>query len=173
MMDEYINLLDSSERKQYYLNLVADIKNANFESTKGIWDKAYTLRDIVRKQKFRKDFSSQNEFARWLNLSSGMLSQYVCAVDFDILHQFDKTIFSVAKVYELSTLGNEYFDFLEYAEDNNIDIKNISTKELRLHVRKFKGLHGKSFEENPIVKIEYLEEHFEIPYSILKNYKVT
>ena len=131
-------MINTEDRKSYYLDLVNEIKKYHDEANSSVWDDAYTLFEIIRSEEYKKEFCTRTDFATYLNVSKATLSQYYRAVLFDMHYDFDKTVFSLGRVYLLSTLGAQFEEFKKYTDENDIDYVNVSQKELRRIIKQFR-----------------------------------
>ena len=90
-------------------------KRVGCENKDTIWDNARLIYEQCYDKKYRNIFSNQQEFAEYLGITKGRISQYKYAYEYFLLYQnrIDLRILSVEQVYTLyRTVGSMLFDFL-------------------------------------------------------------
>lgn len=94
-------------------------KRVGCENKDTIWDNAKLIYEQCYDRKYRNTFSNQQEFAEYLGITKGRISQYRYAYEYFLLYQskIDLRILSVEQVYTLyRTVGLMLFDFLNWVE---------------------------------------------------------
>lgn len=89
-------------------------KRVGCENKDTIWDNARLIYEQCYDKKYRNIFSNQQEFAEYLGITKGRVSQYKYAYEYFLLYQnrIDLRILSVEQVYTLyRTVGSMLFDF--------------------------------------------------------------
>lgn len=157
-MDEII-IVNGTQLANKELGKKVDIiLKANRQVMASQWDLTFALTDILFDELWTDDFETQKDFATFVGLSSGSISQYKGARRFLDLSGADKTKYSVANSYLLSTLivekecadGSFYdtsklVEFQKWAVENGLDLEHISQKALRTAISNFL---------NPIEEVE-------------------
>lgn len=169
------------------------ISQAIASHEKSAWNIAEGFANIVCNELFVEDFETEKSFADEIGVSKGYLSQCKNAVLFADRNGIDKSKMTIGKCYKLSTLSDEeYKEFCEWCEDNNLEIESMSDKGLSEMIKAWKGF----FEECPVLEdeeqeeveeqeeteeqedeievayIDYLGKKYIIPLTVLEQYEV-
>lgn len=108
-------------------------KRVGCENRDAIWDNAKLIYEQCYDRKYRNTFANQQEFAKYLGITKGRISQYKYAYEYFLLYQnkIDLRIFSVEQVYTFHrTIGSMLFDFLNWVEkEKKKSLINIGLKE--------------------------------------------
>lgn len=117
------------ENKGLYENLRQHIGN---ESKETIWDNAKLIYEQCCDKKYLETFSNQQEFAEYLGITKGRISQYRYAYEYYLLYKdkIDLRKYSVEQVYTFyRNIGSMLFDFLKWLkEEKKISCDEISLK---------------------------------------------
>lgn len=165
---------------------------ANHE--KSAWNIAEGFANIVCNELFVEDFETEKSFADEIGVSKGYLSQCKNAVLFADRNGIDKSKMTIGKCYKLSTLSDEeYKEFKEWCEDNNLLIESMSDKGLAEMLKTWKGfaeeleeledeeqeeaeeqeeVEEQEDDEIDVAYIEYLGKKYIIPIAVLEQYEV-
>ena len=98
-------------------------KRVGCENKDTIWDNARLIYEQCYDKKYRNIFSNQQEFAEYLGITKGRVSQYKYAYEYFLLYQnrIDLRILSVEQVYTLyRTVGSMLFDFFNWVEKEKL-----------------------------------------------------
>ena len=131
---ENVNALCNKELKQDLVIMLEAIATGN----KCVWDYAIAVHNIIETESFSDDFETVKDFCEWAGLDKSKVTQYTKAVKFVMDKQIDVKNIVVANAYQLSTLGDEYDDFVEWCENNEIDFMSLSVRDLREVTKQYK-----------------------------------
>ena len=129
-----VNALCNTELKQDLVIMLEAIATGN----KCVWDYAIAVHNIIETESFSDDFETVKDFCEWAGLDKSKVTQYTKAVKFVMDKQIDVKNIVVANAYQLSTLGDEYDDFVEWCENNEIDFMSLSVRDLREVTKQYK-----------------------------------
>ena len=120
------------ENKELYKELKQHIGN---ESKETIWNNAKEIYEQCCDKKYLDVFSNQQEFAEYLGITKGRISQYRYAYEYYLLYKdkVDLRKYSVEQVYTFHrTIGSMLFDFLKWLkEEKKISCDEISLKKTK------------------------------------------
>ena len=158
---------EADERKKIELDNL--LKTARLDETRKMlaWDVADLYYKIVNHDLFESYFVDMKEFAKYAGVNSATIFTDVRAVEFDLIHGFDREAFSLTKVYQLSRTSGDYDRFLDYVDSMELSIKNLSVKRISELIDLFYGRDNTSYVEFTLDGIRY-----KMPNSILKKYMV-
>ena len=131
---ENVNALCNKELKQDLTIMLDAIATGN----QCVWDYAIAVHNIIETESFSDDFETVKEFCEWAGLDKSKVTQYTKAVKFVMDKQIDVKNIVVANAYQLSTLGDEYDDFVKWCENNEIDFMSLSVRDLREVTKQYK-----------------------------------
>lgn len=172
---------------------VETIKKAIEVGNTSTWMQAKAYFDIVTDELYEDDFANLGDFATYMGVSKGLISQYTKAWEYyennTGLFEFDKL--SVGRTYILSTLKEKAVEFRDWCVSNNRDLYAMSDAGLKATIKEWKkeleaidmddteateetGETGETeaTEETEVVRIEYNGNVYEIPTEVLEQYKV-
>lgn len=131
---------------------VAEIIKAKELGNKSAWIVACQYNKIIEDELFDDDFESLKDFADYMGVTKGLLSQYNNAVKFISTNTlgFNVNDLSVVRAYTLSTLDN-LDEFVAWCESNDRDIKAMSDAGLKATIKEWKS-------DNEAVEVEATEE---------------
>ena len=116
-------------------------KRVGCENKDTIWDNARLIYEQCYDKKYRNIFSNQQEFAEYLGITKGRISQYKYAYEYFLLYQnrIDLRILSVEQVYTLyRTVGSMLFDFFNWVEkEKKKSLINIGLKETKRLIEEY------------------------------------
>lgn len=172
------------------------ISQAIASHEKSAWNIAEGFANIVCNELFVEDFETEKSFADEIGVSKGYLSQCKNAVLFADRNGIDKSKMTIGKCYKLSTLSDEeYKEFCEWCEDNNLVIESMSDKGLVEMLKTWKNGQTEELEELEeleeveeveeveeqeeveddeidVAYIEYLGRKYIIPVAVLEQYEI-
>ena len=131
---ENVNALCNKELKQDLVIMLEAIATGN----QCVWDYAIAVHNIIETESFSDDFETVKDFCEWAGLDKSKVTQYTKAVKFVMDNQIDVKNIVVANAYQLSTLGDNYDDFVEWCENNEIDFMSLSVRDLREVTKQYK-----------------------------------
>ena len=127
-------------------------KRVGCENKDTIWDNARLIYEQCYDKKYRNIFSNQQEFAEYLGITKGRISQYKYAYEYFLLYQnrIDLRILSVEQVYTLyRTVGSMLFDFFNWVEkEKKKSLINIGLKETKRLIEEY---HNCIFNKNSTI----------------------
>ena len=127
-------------------------KRVGCENKDTIWDNARLIYEQCYDKKYRNIFSNQQEFAEYLGITKGRVSQYKYAYEYFLLYQnrIDLRILSVEQVYTLyRTVGSMLFDFFNWVEkEKKKSLINIGLKETKRLIEEY---HNCIFNKNSTI----------------------
>lgn len=168
---------------------VAEIIKAKELGNKSAWIVACQYNKIIEDELFDDDFESLKDFADYMGVTKGLLSQYNNAVKFISTNTlgFNVNDLSVVRAYTLSTLDN-LDEFVAWCESNDRDIKSMSDNGLKATIKEWKNeleaVDVESTEETPVeendadvsretmVNFELNGKKYSIPESVLASYEL-
>lgn len=129
--------LANSELKKAVVN----IKTAEVQGKRSAWVIANEYNKIMSDELFEDDFQSKGEFADFMGVSNGLLSQYNKAVEFirTQVDRFNPDNTTVGKAYMLSCL-DDLKDFLSYCDSEKIGIEELSDNGLKQVIKEYKNI---------------------------------
>lgn len=86
------------------------------------------------RKKYLNSFANQQEFAEYLGITKGRISQYRYAYEYYLLYQseIDLRNFSVEQVYTFHrTIGTMLLDFFKWVEEKKISLERISLRDTK------------------------------------------
>ena len=131
---ENVNALCNKELKQDLIIMLESIATGN----QCVWDYAISVHNIIETESFSDDFETVKDFCEWAGLDKSKVTQYTKAVKFVMDKQIDVKNIVVANAYQLSTLGDNYDDFVEWCKNNEIDFMSLSVRDLREVTKQYK-----------------------------------
>ena len=131
---ENVNALCNKELKQDLVIMLEAIATGN----QCVWDYAIAVHNIIETESFSDDFETVKDFCEWAGLDKSKVTQYTKAVKFVMDKQIDVKNIVVANAYQLSTLGDNYDDFVKWCENNEIDFMSLSVRDLREVTKQYK-----------------------------------
>ncbi len=135
------------------------------ETKQTIWDNAKLIYEQCKDKKYLKTFANQQEFANYLGITKGRISQYRYAYEYYLLYQdvIDLKVFSVEQVYAFHrTIGSMLFDFLQWVEnEKKISWDSISVKNTYTIINEYHN-HTKNVNNNCLRSYELTEEEQKI-----------
>lgn len=131
---ENVNALCNKELKQDLVIMLEAIATGN----QCVWDYAIAVHNIIETESFSDDFETIKDFCEWAGLDKSKVTQYTKAVKFVMDKHIDVKNIVVANAYQLSTLGDNYDDFVEWCENNEIDFMSLSVRDLREVTKQYK-----------------------------------
>ena len=127
-------------------------KRVGCENKDTILDNARLIYEQCYDKKYRNIFSNQQEFAEYLGITKGRVSQYKYAYEYFLLYQnrIDLRILSVEQVYTLyRTVGSMLFDFFNWVEkEKKKSLINIGLKETKRLIEEY---HNCIFNKNSTI----------------------
>lgn len=144
------------------------LEQAKPENTKKMdtWEVAELFTSIVHHEDYSRFFKKAGDFYEWVNKDAATVNTDIKAVDFDKLYHFDRNIYSLTKVFELSRTGDDYPQFLNYLLENNKDLKTMTIRQMRIFINRFYGR-----EQKDVVEIIHDRSLYRIPTAILNRYQ--
>lgn len=129
--------LANSELKKAVVN----IKTAEVQGKRSAWVIANEYNKIMTDELFEDDFQTKGEFADFMGVSNGLLSQYNKAVEFirSCVDRFNPDNTSVGKAYMLSCI-EDLKDFLSWCEGEGIKIEELSDNGLKQVIKDYKNI---------------------------------
>lgn len=129
--------LANSELKKAVVN----IKTAEVQGKRSAWVIANEYNKIMSDDLFEDDFQSKSEFADFMGVSNGLLSQYNKAVEFirSQVDRFNPDNTTVGKAYMLSCL-DDLKDFIAYCDSEKIVIEELSDNGLKQVIKEYKNI---------------------------------
>ena len=129
--------LANSELKKAVVN----IKTAEVQGKRSAWVIANEYNKIMSDELFEDDFQSKGEFADFMGVSNGLLSQYNKAVEFirSQVDRFNPDNTTVGKAYMLSCL-DDLKDFIAYCDSEKIVIEELSDNGLKQVIKEYKNI---------------------------------
>ena len=129
--------LANSELKKAVVN----IKTAEVQGKRSAWVIANEYNKIMSDELFEDDFQSKGEFADFMGVSNGLLSQYNKAVEFirSQVDRFNPDNTTVGKAYMLSCL-DDLKDFIVYCDSEKIVIEDLSDNGLKQVIKEYKNI---------------------------------
>lgn len=147
-------------------------KRVGCENRDTIWDNARLIYEQCYDKKYRNAFSNQQEFAEYLGVTKGRISQYRYAYEYFLTHQnkIDLRILSVEQVYTLyRTVGSMLFDFLYWVEkEKKKSLIDIGLKETKRIVEEYRNY---SLNKNSIIVNNSLAQHNIYNYKLSEQEK--
>lgn len=111
------------------------------ESKDTIWRNAELIYEQCCDKRYLDDFSNQQEFAEYLGITKGRISQYRYAYEYCLLYQdkIDLRSFTVEQVYALyRNIGSRLFDFIQWVKiEKKIIWEEIRTTELNKLIKEY------------------------------------
>lgn len=148
--------------KDIYENMRQHIGNEGKET---IWENARLIYEQRCDKKYLSYFSNQQEFAEFLGISRGRISQYRYAYEYYLLYKskIDLRKFTVEQAYLFYRyLGSLLFDFLKWAEEQKkISCEKASLRETKKLVEEYIDFK-RGIEKDDLLNsicIEQLTEH--------------
>ena len=118
-------------------------KRVGYENRDTIWDNARLIYEQCYDKKYRGTFSTQQEFAEYLGITKGRISQYRYAYEYFLLYQskLDLRILSVEQVYRLHrSIGSMLFDFQNWIEkEKKKSLINMGLKETNRLIEEYRN----------------------------------
>ena len=137
------------ENKEVYKILKQHIGN---ESKETIWNNAKLIYEQCREKKYLDTFSNQQEFAEYLGITKGRISQYRYAYEYYLLYKnrIDLTKFSVEQAYTFYRyLGSRLFEFLKWInEEKKISCEKISLKKTKRLIEEYSNCTSETNSNN-------------------------
>ena len=129
--------LANSELKKAVVN----IKTAEVQGKRSAWVIANEYNKIMNDELFEDDFQSKGEFADFMGVSNGLLSQYNKAVEFirSQVDRFNPDNTTVGKAYMLYCL-DDLKDFIAYCDSEKIVIEELSDNGLKQVIKEYKNI---------------------------------
>lgn len=170
---------------------VETIKKAIEVGNTSTWMQAKAYFDIVTDELYEDDFANLGDFATYMGVSKGLISQYTKAWEYyennTGLFEFDKL--SVGRTYILSTLKEKAVEFRDWCISNNRDLYSMSDAGLKKTIKEWKEENEavdvdateeteaveqgtEVDEQEEIIRIEYNGNIYDIPATVLEQYKV-
>ena len=120
---------------------VVNIKTAEVQGKRSAWVIANEYNKIMSDELFEDDFQSKGEFADFMGVSNGLLSQYNKAVEFirTQIDRFNPDNTTVGKAYMLSCL-DDLKDFIAYCDSETIVIEELSDNGLKQVIKEYKNI---------------------------------
>lgn len=135
-MNEIIRMNTSTLLNKDLAKSVNEINKAVAMGQKSSWMVAEEFTRIVDNELFEDDFDNEKQFAEFVGISKGYLSQCKRAVDFKNTHSVETT---VSKAYIFSTL-DDYDEFNEWVLDNyGAPAHEFSDKCIKDFIKEFKA----------------------------------
>ena len=168
---------------------VESIRKAIEIGNTSAWVQAKAYFDIVSDELYDDDFANLADFATYMGVSKGLISQYTKAWEYyesSSVFEFDRL--TVGKTYILSTLKEKDIEFKDWCLSNDRDLYSMSDAGLKATIKEWKkdleaidteAQENEVSEENEVsdetvdvVRIEYNGNIYEIPADVLEQYKV-
>lgn len=120
---------------------VVNIKTAEVQGKRSAWVIANEYNKIMADELFEDDFQTKGEFADFMGVSNGLLSQYNKAVEFirSCVDRFNPDNTSVGKAYMLSCI-EDLKDFLSWCDGEGIKIEELSDNGLKQVIKDYKNM---------------------------------
>lgn len=142
-----INALSSKSLKTSLRGMLRAMDTMN----KNSWVYAKHVHSIMTDKDYETDFNSAAEFARFVGLSSAMITMYVNSVTFietvGSEHGLTTENMTVGKAYTLSTLGENVNTFLDAMAKKGYNPAAFSDKALKELVKQYKDELAKANED--------------------------
>lgn len=170
---------------------VGNIITAMDMGNKSSWIIAEEYNEIVTSELFEEDFESVTDFASYMGVSKGLISQYTKAINFIRDNgYFSIDDLSVVRAYTLSTLKDDLDIFVNWCNSNDRDILSMSDAGLKNTIKEWKkeleaidecfSDDNEVFEETEeieeiednIIEFEINGKRYAIPESVLANYEM-
>ena len=191
--NEMMNTTNNTALSNSELNTkVESIRKAVELGITSTWVQAKAYFDIVSDELYDDDFENLADFASYMGVSKGLISQYTKAWEYydnnTGLFEFDKL--SVGKTYILSTLKEKAVEFRNWCNSNNRDLYSMSDAGLKKTIKEWKDeLEAVEVdvteeteaveqgteeveEQTELIRIEYNGNIYDIPAEVLEQYKV-
>lgn len=190
--NEMMNVTNNTALSNSELNTkVESIRKAVELGITSTWVQAKAYFDIVSDELYDDDFENLADFASYMGVSKGLISQYTKAWEYydtnTGLFEFDRL--SVGKTYILSTLKEKAVDFKDWCVSNNRDLYSMSDAGLKKTIKEWKEENEavevdateeteaveqetEAVEQEEIIRIEYNGNIYDIPATVLEQYKV-
>ena len=149
-------------------DLGKNLKNILSEMSKmhkSSWAYAKAYHNIIKKELWKDDFEKQKDFATFMGVTNGAISQLVGGVDFINEHEnFTEDNISVTNAYLMKTVSikdendkkvNKTDDFIKWLSDNNHEINaGTTSKTLKDWIKEYK-------ESFNVIDVDATEEDIE------------
>ena len=190
--NEMMNVTNNTALSNGELNLqVEKIKKAVEVGNTSAWIQAKAYYDIVSDELYDDDFENLTDFATYMGVSKSLISQYTKAWEYCEnnagLFEFDRL--SVGRTYILSALKEKAVEFKEWCISNNRDLYAMSDAGLKGTIKEWKNeleaveveateeteaveQETEAVEQEEIIRIEYNGNIYDIPATVLEQYKV-
>ena len=190
--NEMMNVTNNTALSNSELNTkVESIRKAVELGITSTWVQAKAYFDIVSDELYDDDFENLADFASYMGVSKGLISQYTKAWEYydtnTGLFEFDKL--TVGKTYILSTLKDKAVEFKNWCASNNRDLYSMSDAGLKKTIKEWKDENEavevdateeteaveqdtEAVEQEEIIRIEYNGNIYDIPATVLEQYKV-
>lgn len=159
------------ENKEWYDNLKQHIGN---ESKETIWENAKLIYEQCCDKKYLDSFSNQQEFAEYLGITKGRISQYRYAYEYYLLYKdrIDLRKYSVEQVYTFyRTIGSMLFDFLKWVnEEKKISCEKISLRNTKKLIEEYTN-HTSDVNSNDLSNDIYIEQLTDKEKKIISFYR--
>lgn len=142
-----INALSNKSLKENLRTMLSALESGK----KATWIYAHAVSQIVKAESFKEDFETIKNFADFVSMTKGAISQMTNAVDFVKREQlvsndkkgkpdYGTITISVSNAYLLSVLSEDEFkDFTAWCESNDIDMYTLSQNNLKQAIKDWKA----------------------------------
>lgn len=190
--NEMMNTTNNTALSNSELNTkVESIRKAVELGITSTWVQAKAYFDIVSDELYDDDFANLADFASYMGVSKALISQYTKAWEYydnnTGLFEFDRL--TVGKTYILSTLKEQAVEFKNWCVSNNRDIYSMTDAGLKGTIKDWKNeleaveveatedteaveQDAEAVEQEEIIRIEYNGNIYDIPATVLEQYKV-
>ena len=165
-----INALSNKSLKENLRTMLSALESGK----KATWVYAHAVSQIVKAESFKEDFETIKNFADFVSMTKGAISQMTNAVDFVKREQlvsndkkgkpdYGTITISVSNAYLLSVLSEDEFkDFTAWCESNDIEMYTLSQNNLKQAIKDWKASKERVIDtEGTEVETEETEEKTE------------